>query len=328
MVRLDSLKIGLILFILTFFTLVGWADSGKSIDKVFQVQEGGLLVLDTDIGAIEVESGSADEVVIEVLRKAKGWDFDEDENIADIFDVEFSQVGNKVEVIGELKKHWNKRWRKIKVQFNIRVPHKFNVDLKTSGGSISVDDLEGSTDARTSGGSLSFGKIVGPVFGKTSGGSISLDGCQGDVEVKTSGGAINIGDVDGNVIAKTSGGSISIEKAKGSVVANTSGGGITVDEVMGKIDAGTSGGSVTVYISQQPKGDCQLTTSGGSINIYMDDNVALDLDAKTRSGRVKSDFKVAVHGKMSKNRLQGEINGGGPELYLRTSGGSIRLMKK
>jgi hypothetical protein len=53
----------------------------------------------------------------------------------------------------------------------------------------------------------------------------------------------------------------------------------------------------------------------------------MDVNAKTSGGRVHTDFKVALSGEISKRSMKGEMNGGGPELYLRTSGGSIYLRK-
>ena len=134
----------------------------------------------------------------------------------------------------------------------------------------------------------------------------------------------------GKVDAKTAGGSIRIDRATGSVNANTSGGNITVEEVMGNINAKTLGGSVKAYISRQPEGDCSLETAGGNVTAYLVEDIAVDVDARTTGGRVSSDIPVTtvVQGKVRGSRLQGAINGGGPQLKLRTFGGSIRLQKK
>jgi DUF4097 and DUF4098 domain-containing protein YvlB len=112
---------------------------------------------------------------------------------------------------------------------------------------------------------------------------------------------------------------------KGNVVARTSGGGIHVDDVMGSIDARTSGGSVTARISRQPEDDCRLTTSGGSVTVSLAKDIRVDVDASTSGGRVSTDFPVTLRGEISKRSLRAKINGGGPELYLRTSGGSIHI---
>jgi hypothetical protein len=210
-------------------------------------------------------------------------------------------------------------------QFVISVPHQYNVDLHTSGGSIAVEELEGRVRSRAAGGSLRFGRIHGPVWGKTSGGSIALAGCVGPAEVETSGGSIHIGDVDGDVIARTSGGSIRIARATGRVVAETSGGSIDVAEVWGAIDAATSGGSVTARLARQPQGSSRLETSGGNVVVFLAEMIGVEVDAKTSGGRVTTELPVMVQREFSKTALQAKINAGGPKLTLRTSGGNIYL---
>ena len=79
----------------------------------------------------------------------------------------------------------------------------------------------------------------------------------------------------------------------------------------------------------QPQSACSLRTSGGTITCTLIPDVAVDLEAKTSGGRVSTDFVVEpdIQGKISKSRLEGSINGGGPLLKLRTSGGNIHLQK-
>jgi hypothetical protein len=52
------------------------------------------------------------------------------------------------------------------------------------------------------------------------------------------------------------------------------------------------------------------------------------VDAKTSGGKVVTEFPVIVQGELKKSVLVGKINGGGPELLLRTSGGNIKLYKR
>ncbi|MDH5468052.1 MAG: DUF4097 domain-containing protein [Candidatus Aminicenantes bacterium] len=306
--------------------------AGDTIEKSFQVKPGGKLILETDIGSIEVYSGNTNTLELEVLQEAKTASSSRAERILEDFEVSFRQSGDTVYVTGEYRKgslsrFWNNIGRYIRVKFQVTVPQEFNVDLKTRGGSISVDDLKGDVHSNTSGGSLTFSRIDGPVYGRTSGGSIKLTSCSGNADVKTSGGSITLGDVSGDVIAYTSGGSIKVGRAKGSVDVHTSGGGIHVEEAMGAIKAHTSGGSITAYVSDQPESDCSLTTSGGSITVHLAERIGLDLNARASGGRVYTEFPVMVSGEISKSSLKAKINEGGPELYLYTSGGSIYIKK-
>lgn len=304
-----------------------------SVKKSFPVEPGGELFLETDIGSVEVRTGDGNTVDVEVARNVRTSISRKAKRILEDFKVEFRQDGNIVYVQGEYERDgflrfWDDLFgRRLRVKYLIFVPQKFNVNLKTSGGGISVDDLEGNVHGRTSGGSLKFGRIQGPVWGRTSGGSIKLSGCGGSVELRTSGGSITIGEVDGEIMTHTSGGSITIGIAKGGVDAYTSGGSITVEEARSTIKARTSGGRITTALAGQPSANCRLSTSGGSITIYLAEDIQLDVNARTSGGRVHTDFPVTISGEISKSSLNAKINGGGPELYLRTSGGSIYIRK-
>jgi len=315
------------------FALPVSADVRDTISKSFKVEAGGKLTLEADLGSIKVEGAEGDNVKIEVVREA---DTSSDKKAKDIFDdfqVDFEQRGNDVFVKADLRHDGfdgflERIFNRLHVEFIVSVPRVYNTDLRTSGGSISVDNVQGETRSKTSGGSLHFDLIAGNVWGRTSGGGIRIGEVEGEVDVHTSGGGIQIERTKGPILARTSGGSIRIKNAGSEVDAHTSGGGITVEEVMGAIQADTSGGSVTATITQQPKSSCKLTTSGGGITVYLAEEIAADLNARSSGGRVTTEFPVTVQGEVRKNEIQAKLNGGGPELYLRTSGGSVHIKKK
>lgn len=287
------------------------ADTQEVVKKSFNAREGGKLWLDTDLGSIEVNAVSGEKVSVEVIMKVGTSSKSKAREIFDDFVLDFNEQGGDVRIQADYKRKnslfsWASGSR-LKVRFIITVPEKYNLDMHTSGGSISVSKIEGDVKVKTSGGSLHLDYIKGKVYGKTSGGSISLEGCTGDAEVNTSGGRITLGQVMGEVMAHTSGGSIKVK------------------EVMGTINASTSGGSINAYISKQPKGDCRLTTSGGSITAYLAKGIEANLFAKTSGGSVHCDMPVTIQGEVKRTRIEGKINGGGQELYLKTSGGSIRI---
>jgi hypothetical protein len=198
-----------------------YADVEDLITQSFKVGSGGLLTLVTERGSIEVKTLKAERVKVEVTREVAVDNDKKANKILNKFAIEFQHSEKDVTIRAEFKTRkfffWDDGRSRLKVHYLISVPEKYNLALKTSGGSISVDNLEGEVHSKTSGGSLYFGNIEGPVQGKTSGGSISLNRCIGTADIRTSGGNIKIGEVDGSVKAETSGGSIQIQSAKGSV---------------------------------------------------------------------------------------------------------------
>lgn len=285
---------------------------GSAVDNVhrtFQVEPGGKLTIDSDTGSIEVSAGGVNEVRVDIEREASGTTDRESAEILSRLQVDTQQNGNDIYIRARRPGDgfFSFRGRRLRLRFVVMVPDKFNLDLKTGGGSIGVKDLEGTVMARTSGGSLKFGHIRGPVTGHTSGGSIQLEGGQGPLDVQTSGGSIHIGRVNGPVKAHTSGGSIHVE------------------EVQGSIEASTSGGGISATIGMQPEGDCELSTSGGSIRAWLSRDLNLDVSAKTSGGSVRTDLPIGIQGERTRSRLEGRLNQGGPRLLLATSGGGISI---
>lgn len=297
LLRRTQFTIIIIAVFFIFLTGLAFSSIEDAITKSFSVEPGGTLFLESDIGSIEVQAVEGNTLEVEVIRKVKATNEKKAKKILEDFEIEFSQSGKDVYIKAEYERHgWQKFWdsvsKRLRVKYIVSVPRIYNLDLKTKGGSISVEDVEGKVSSRTSGGSLYFDHILGDVNGRTSGGSIRINIAKGDVD------------------------------------AHTSGGSITVEEVAGTIRARTSGGSVKAYISHQPESNCRLTTSGGSITVYLEEGIGVNVNARTSGGRVQTEFPVTLRGTINKRSLKAKINGGGPELYLRTSGGSIYLRKK
>jgi len=305
-------------------------DPENVVSRTFDVDYGGTLTVDTERSSIEVQTTSKKTVTVEITRKVPFGRAREAEEILEDFKIEFDHSGKDVSVVAKLKRGWGWfDWNdNLRIHYDITVPEKYNLDLITSGGSIKIADLEGDVKCETSGGSLHISRIEGSIYGRTSGGSITLEGSDGEADLKTSGGGIEIGHVMGHVEAHTSGGSIHIDEAGGEVEVSTSGGSIRVNEVRGAIRATTSGGSIIATISKQPEKDCTLKTSGGGVTVYLAKGIKVDVNARTSGGSVRCDMPITVQGLLGKNEVNGKINGGGPELYLRSSGGPVRILSK
>jgi len=299
------------------------ADTSKTISRTFDVGDGGTIRLNADVGDVHVTSGGSGKVTIEIIRRARNAE-DLNRN-----EVTFSQSGSDVTVRSryENERHGWFNWNEhgIDIDYNIRIPARYNVDLHTSGGDIEGGNVGGNADVNTSGGDVKLTRVGGNLRAHTSGGDISLDSATGTANLNTSGGDIEIREAGSNVEAKTSGGSIEIHRAGGTVMARTSGGSIRIDDATDTVDAQTSGGSITAHFSRQPRGDSRLATSGGGVTVELAPSIGAELDARASGGGVRADVPVTVQGKQDDDSLVGRINGGGPRLVLRTSGGGITV---
>ncbi|OYU98524.1 MAG: hypothetical protein CFE26_27435 [Verrucomicrobiales bacterium VVV1] len=113
----------------------------------------------------------------------------------------------------------------------------------------------------------------------------------------------------------------------GPAVVHTSGGNIRASMVENTLEAKTSGGDVAATFVGALRGDCLLSTSGGRVKATVESKAAFQLDASTSGGDVEAaGFTIKIEkGGVGKSRLNGAVNGGGPLLKLRSSGGDIIL---
>jgi len=338
--------------VLVCASLVSAAETEDWVRKSVPASSARRLLLNSEFGAINIQAGGSKTVDVEVYFHGVPPSSAEFDRMLRDFRLDVVHEGSDVRITGTFEDGWTLQplfWPEMlfgtghaicrnlqcleysswlrEVLYSVTVPQQFSVDVSTSGSPISVDDLKGEVNARTSGGSLTFSRIGGPVNGRTSGGAITMTSATEKVVLRTSGGSIRVRDVSGDVDASTSGGSISIERASGRVRAHTSGGGISVREASGAVDASTSGGTVTASFPKQPAEQCHLSTSGGSINVDLGRDVHMNLDASTSGGRVSTNFPVPSTGDRHRRELRAPLNGGGPLLYLHTSGGGINIRR-
>ena len=298
-----------------FATLMTTGAMAETKQRSFDVSAGGRFVLDADWGTVEVETWDRDavDVVVERTSELESLEFDEEDGTITV----------------RSRRKERGFFRSLRADdapvFQVTVPQRFDLDLTTAGGKIGIADIEGEVVARTAGGNLTIGEVSGSVHGRTAGGSIRIDHATGAVDAKTSGGTIRIGRVGGPVDARTTGGSIHIDHAQGRVAAHTTGGSIRLGDVGGALDAKTTGGSIRATLAKQPDGDSSLRTTGGSIDLALAEDVELAIDARSSGGRVSAEIGNVVPASDKKSVWVASVNGGGPKLTLRTTGGSIRL---
>lgn len=298
----------IILGIILMTTQIGFAQSEEDAYRTEEFNVSGAVSLEvqTSGGSIQVYGSNENEVVVEMYVRRNGRYIEPGAAVLEDYSIDISQDGNKIKAIADRRsgKGWNWNSRdNYSVSFIVYAPRETRTRLKTSGGSLTAKNLEGSQELRTSGG------------------SITTEGTEGEMVLKTSGGSISITDARGNVDANTSGGTIRVEALFGNLDAHTSGGSITLRGIEGNVDARTSGGSIRAEITA-PADNIDLKTSGGSITITVprERGYEIDLDGN----RVYAEL-VNFSGEAERDEIRGTFNGGGTKIKAKTSGGSVRL---
>ncbi len=266
--------------------------AADEIEERIPMAPGGRLVVELSTGAIEVETH--DEAAVDIDASASGWS-----------DYEFDLQYDEHEVRLEGRHRGWFPFGRGRVLVRVRVPEVFDVDVRTSGGRIDVQEIEGDVRARTSGGPIEVEDVIG------------------DVDLETSGGSIRVQEVSGRASARTSGGGIHLSEVDGEIEARTSGGGIRLREVGAPVDARTSGGTMEVRFRAAPAG--HIESSGGGIEVEWDPRFGAQVQAKTSGGRVTFDDDFDLAGDSSRSEADVTVGRGGARLDVQTSGGNIRI---
>lgn len=292
-----------------FVSLFLWTITPVSAQQIFRTETFSVnddvnVQVRTSGGNVDLQGNNGDEVRVEMfVRDGRRYLRAGDDDLSE-FNITIERNGNTVLAIAERKKGFRSNWNGKSISFKVYAPTRVSSELRTSGGNITLGNVQGNQSVRTSGGNLEATQVIGNIEMRTSGGNIELKDVSGSADVRTSGGSIRAAMVTNGISARTSGGNIRLEDISGNTMARTSGG--------------------TVSVSIPEPGDLiELRTSGGNISIEVpgDRGYVVDL----RGNRVKGEFNN-FSGKLEKDDVEGTINGGGTTLSARTSGGTVALI--
>lgn len=285
----------------------------RTVEKTFTVQPGGTFKAATQGGDITIRTADVAEIRVTAKKVFRTSDEQEADDVEARLTLAMEQVGNDVTAEAKYEKRpggsWFGSWPPVSVSFEVTVPKNFNLNLNTSGGDITAASITGNVRARTSGGDMEFARVDGEIDAHTSGGDITLR--------------------EGTATASlgTSGGDIEVDRAGGPTKVSSSGGDITLNAVTQLLSATTSGGDVHATLIEPMKQDAVLSTSGGDVRVRVVKGAGFELDASTSGGDVRAEGVTITiaKGGVGKSRLAGSVNGGGPRLKLRSSGGDITV---
>ena len=175
-------------------------------------------------------------------------------------------------------------------------------------------------------------------------GGVAIDTVSGDVELPLgSFGELAIDTTSGDVDASAASNPITAESIK---VETTSGdirlvaivaGEARLDSTSGDIDFGgevetlwadTTSGDITLEIDGDHD-DLSIESTSGDVRLYLPESDSFNLDAKSTSGDIETDFPITVTGtsgsRRRDNSLAGSVGGGGVDVLIKTVSGEISI---
>jgi hypothetical protein len=226
---------------------------------------------------------------------------------------------------------------------------------ETDGGNTIIKNVAGDASVQSGGGNVSIGTVKGKLVLNTDGGNVDVNtaglakietggGCitlwrsNGDADVRTGGGTIALGDVYGSTRAETGGGNIRVGMSQGPVIASTGGGNIELWKLHRGAQVQTAAGAITAEFvgGKGAFGDSYLHTSAGDVVVYLSTaftgSVRASSEMASGSG-IRSDFPelqiTSQGGDYGPKTMfaEGNLNGGGPMLKVRTTIGQIAFRR-
>ncbi|HWC97679.1 MAG TPA: hypothetical protein VG456_13035 [Candidatus Sulfopaludibacter sp.] len=222
-------------------------------------------------------------------------------------------------------------------------------ELVTGGGIVSVGQVDGNLQCSTGAGRISVKTARGQASLITDGGDISADAVGGEVTAQTRGGGVHIGTAGGAVTAISGGGVIVVDHAAGQVSAQNmagpvrvsgamgvhceSTGAVSLSNVSGAMSVSTAMGSIFANLLGSRIADSFLATGNGDITVIIPPTVGVTIRAANQLSdsmkRIVSDFPSVQVGRRGTMLVaEGRVNGGGPLLQIRGTGGTIYLKRQ
>ena len=248
-------------------------------EGTYNTQSGNKLEVYCPGGDVKLNSSGAEQVILKITGNQKAQD-----NL----DILVNELSTGINISVTLKNR--NESSNINLSIEVTVPMKYNAEIKTAGGDVECNNIEGNISI------------------KTAGGDILLANCTGSFDVATAGG------------------DISAKRIKGELEAKTAGGNLNLDAEVCKITAKTAAGTIDLSYLGENKG-IDMKTNSGDIRVYLPDNINADCTFSTIGGGTSCEFDLRDITTNTSKLLVGRINAGGLNIYLSTNFGSIQVRK-
>ena len=258
-------------------------------DQRFDVAAGDRLVVDVGDMDVRVESGRSARV--QVLGRARDHAFARD--VYEEMNFSASASGGTLSVETDEPRNRSVDWREWQrrggASFTavITIPSRFDLDIDTGDGDVVIGSFEGTVAVRTGDGDVHLESVTGP-----------------EIRLRTG---------DGDVIA---------ERLDARTVSlDTGDGDLIVREASGAVTASSGDGDIRIEIGRYD--GLSIRTGDGDVTVVADPSIGADVDVSGEDLSMSRSFTLS--GRVERNRVSGTLNGGGPELRIRTGDGSVSI---
>jgi DUF4097 and DUF4098 domain-containing protein YvlB len=229
--------------------------------------------------------------------------------------LELRERGGEYEVVVELRDRGRGFGfsRGAEVRIDVRCPDGTDVDAKTGSGDIEARGRFGSVDIETGSGDVELDELAGDAKINAASGDITIESIGGGARINTASGDQQIESLTGEAKLNSASGDVVVRSAKGSVEVNSASGDVRVEEAGSSVSINTASGDQVIGSAVQ--GRVTLKSASGDLEIGIREGSTLHVDARSRSGDVRSELPVsdtppegdAPHVELRANTMSGDI---------------------
>ncbi|UCF77815.1 MAG: DUF4097 family beta strand repeat protein [Candidatus Eiseniibacteriota bacterium] len=287
----------------------------ETFERTEKLAMDGKVYLSNLSGNVTIVTWDRPDVKIHALKTSRAKSYEEAKERAELVKIEVKRSDGQLQIRTNYPERRIKKQLNVYVAYELTIPNRAHATVSNVSGNIEAQDLGALAKLDTvSGNVIVVGAAEGGVFSAVSG-NVDLRDVGEDVNAKTVSGAIRLGKVSGTVNVEAVSGGVELTGLSDAQSANIS----------------VHSGDITFEGTLNRDGRYSFRNHSGSITLILPGDTSFDLNVKTFSGNLTSEFKVLseFEGKLKQPRrdLHGEVNGGGADVTIETFSGNVKLKK-
>jgi len=294
----------------------------RTITREFETGEKAVLHVEARSGAVAVEGGPGDRVLVEAVVHVWSDLAVEADEAASLVARGMEQDGHRVIVRAPALPHtegwslWGRRGSR--VDYSVRVPAETAVRVLSRSGRIHICATRGRVHAEAVSGRCSVEGVQGDVTAVSRSGSVSIEHIAGDVTAEARSGRIELRHVTGRATVEAKSGAADARDVGGDLRVSTHTGAISIEDARARVRANAHTGAIRYR--GRIAADMDMVAHTGLIQLAVDPAFPFFLDAESDVGVVRSDLPP-------RRGAAAPADGTGPKVRLRTHTGMIRLTR-
>jgi DUF4097 and DUF4098 domain-containing protein YvlB len=311
------------LWILTLFLLVAPSsvfatqyEEEEEWNRSFDIGPNGSFALTNISGDIVIRGGASDQVRVQAVKEVHRASSDaEARRQLDRVDIQVTHTGNRLRI----KTHYAEKDRdhdsSVSVDFEVIVPSGTEVSAKSVSGDIEVSNIQGELKAETVSGEVDVQSADKLVLAKSVSGSVEVAAAKGaeNMEISSVSGDVEVDGLDApRVTFESVSGDIEITDAK-----------------CARASLKTVSGDVRYVGPLESSGRYEFQSHSGDVNVVISGDTGFEIDAKSFSGEIESEFPLEVHSiRGERRKLSGVYGDGSAYIEATTFSGDVSIEKR